>query len=188
MVMESKMKRFVLFLFAIFINIATYAQTETIKWYVNGELYDTTTCESGGDITPPNIDNFGYTFAGWEPAIYDMSTLDASINGTRVGDDGCVNFSYGRVCAKGICSPTNGNDPTAVANGIDTTSGGNYCWCRLTSFIPTGETKIYEPLQGTLVYDRNLSSCKDANCTSDCGQYLANGANNQLRVRLYNAN
>ena len=60
------MKRFVLFLFAIFVCHFSHAQTETINWYVGGNVYTTTTCESGNDIIlPATPTKLGYTFQGW---------------------------------------------------------------------------------------------------------------------------
>ncbi len=60
------MKRFVLFLFAIFVCHFSHAQTETINWYVDGNVYTTTTSESGADIIlPATPTKRGYTFQGW---------------------------------------------------------------------------------------------------------------------------
>lgn len=56
-------------LFAIFLvinGVSGHADTETLQWYVDNDLYATTTCESGGDIvlpTPPT--KYGYRFQGW---------------------------------------------------------------------------------------------------------------------------
>lgn len=47
-----------------------YANTETINWYVDGETYDTTTCQSGDDIELPTTPTKkGYTFLGWSPYV-----------------------------------------------------------------------------------------------------------------------
>ena len=152
----------------MFICTFALAETETIKWYIEGQLYDTTSCESGGDINTPNVpERFGYTFEGWEPAIYDMSTLDTTINGnssSASSNTWTVIFSYGTVSGESLYS----ND---------------MCYCRVTEFRPTGDYKIYEPLFSDWIKDRNSSSC-----ASDCAQYVKNGANNRLRARLYGAN
>ena len=44
-----------------------YAQTETLNWYMDGQTYATTTCESGNDILLPTTptEKTGYTFIGW---------------------------------------------------------------------------------------------------------------------------
>ncbi len=59
------MRRLILLLGVLFCS-AAYAATETINWFVDGGVYATTTCESGGDITlPPTPTKYGYTFQGW---------------------------------------------------------------------------------------------------------------------------
>lgn len=41
----------------------------TTNWYVDDEIYQTTTCESGANVTPPNAPaKHGYTFVGWYDA------------------------------------------------------------------------------------------------------------------------
>ena len=63
------MKRFLILLSLLFCTIA-YAQTETINWYVDGNVYQTTMCESGDNITPPTAPNKrGYTFQGWQTYV-----------------------------------------------------------------------------------------------------------------------
>ncbi len=182
-----------LFVFAMFVSIVVHAQTETIKWYVNGVLYDTTTCESGGDITPPNIDNFGYTFTGWEPAIYDMSTLDASIDAdsyTKNGVNFKVVFSYGTVYGESLCSSTTNAEWYANANLNTTNGSGVYCYCRLTEFMPVGSDKIYETLSSHWVYFKRASTQND--CNAYCPNiYCASQGlktDSTFRSKLYNAN
>ncbi len=59
------MRRLII-LFGVLFCGAAYAATETINWFVDGGVYATTTCESGGDITlPPTPTKYGYTFHGW---------------------------------------------------------------------------------------------------------------------------
>lgn len=63
--MGEYVKRFVVFLSLVFCSVA-YADTETINWYMDDNVYATTTCESGGDITLPTTPTkYGYTFQGW---------------------------------------------------------------------------------------------------------------------------
>lgn len=58
------MKRILLFLSALF--IATTAIAHTINWYVDGNIFHTTTCESGENVTPPTApEKYGYTFRRW---------------------------------------------------------------------------------------------------------------------------
>lgn len=77
------MKRLLLILSLLFCTVA-FGATETINWYVGGNLYDTTTCESGGDITLPTAPTkYGYTFQGWAdytPIEYLESTGTQWIN------------------------------------------------------------------------------------------------------------
>ena len=59
------MKRVLILLSILFCGIA-YAATETINWYMDGQTYATTTCQTGGDIILPTTPTKrGYTFKGW---------------------------------------------------------------------------------------------------------------------------
>ena len=50
--------------------VAYAADAQTTNWYVDGEIYQTTTCESGDDVTPPSAPaRRGYTFTGWREII-----------------------------------------------------------------------------------------------------------------------
>lgn len=87
------MRRLIILFCVVFCG-AAYAATETINWFVDGGVYATTTCESGGDITlPPTPTKYGYTFHGWDtyiPLEYIESTGDqqiiTDISGFDVGD------------------------------------------------------------------------------------------------------
>ena len=62
------MKRILLFLSALF--IATTAIAHTINWDIDGNIFHTTTCESGENVTPPTApEKYGYTFQGWDSYI-----------------------------------------------------------------------------------------------------------------------
>ena len=75
------MNKFLVLMLGLVASNAAFADTETVKWYVDRTLYDTTTCQSGGDINLPTAPSkYGYTFTGWT-GIYDLSTLDTSIKG-----------------------------------------------------------------------------------------------------------
>ena len=174
------MKRLYL-LCTFLIGTVCYADTETTKWYIDGQLYATTTCESGGDITLPTApEQAGYAFDGWTPAIYDISTLDKSINGTSATRDESqhrwrVEFSYGVVSGRSLCSSTS----AAQVENINTTNNsGGYCWCRAEDFIPAGSDIIYEvasPRWVNHIYNAgnmNLNLCKG---------YCANMCSNEVR-------
>lgn len=88
------MKRFIVFLLLVFCS-AAHADTETINWYMGDNVYATTTCESGGDITLPTAPTkYGYTFQGWSgyvPIEYLESTGTQYIDTGVVGD---INTEY----------------------------------------------------------------------------------------------
>ena len=71
------MKRFLLFLSALF--IATAAIAHTINWYVDENVYHTTTCESGDNVTPPTApEKYGYTFQGWKEYYIPIGYLEST--------------------------------------------------------------------------------------------------------------
>ena len=175
------MKR-LLVLFGILISTVCYADTETTNWYVNGELYDTTSCQSGGNINVPTAPSKrGYTFQGWEPAIYDISTLDPTINGTSdsaSGNKWRVIFSYGAVYGESLCSSTSSNEWYTNTNLNTENGSGTHCYCRVTEFIPTGSNTIYEAKNPVWKFAYTYPM----NCTTDCPSYCSG------RVRIYDPN
>lgn len=84
------MRRFLVFLFAMFMGVAS-ASTVNIDWDVDGSTYAQTTCEIGGNLTLPaqTPTKYGYTFKGWK---YDVV--------------------YGTVSQSGTPSPSNPIEPT----------------------------------------------------------------------------
>ena len=182
------MKRIIFLLTAIFVSTFAYAQTETTNWYIDTEVYQTTTCESGGDITvPTEPTKYGYTFQGWIPAVYDMSTLDKSINGTSSTNSGKnwrVIFPYGAVYGVSLCSPTPqpGTSWYTIDDPVDTETGsGRYCWCRVTEFIPTGSRIIYEPKSSLWAFARDFGSASA--CASNCSYYCGHDVRNYVALR-----
>lgn len=94
------MRKIILTLTAIFTCTTVHAATETINWYMDGNTYATTQCETGSDIILPQTPyKYGYTFQGWDgyvPVEYLKST------GTQYIDTGIkVNSDYS-VEVKGI--------------------------------------------------------------------------------------
>jgi len=82
------MKRLLLILSLLFCTVA-FGATETINWYVGDNLYTTTTCESGGDITLPTAPTkYGYTFQGWRLNYIPIEYLEST--GTQYIDTGFV--------------------------------------------------------------------------------------------------
>lgn len=102
------MKRFVLFLSALF--IATTAIAHTINWYVDGSVYHTTTCESGENVTPPTApEKYGYTFKGWDSytpigylesdgidACYINTGIKPNYNTTKIEVDAVFDLATGK--------------------------------------------------------------------------------------------
>jgi len=74
------MKRFLLLFCTMFIG-TSFATTVNIDWISNGNTYDQTTCQTGGNFTLPaqNPTKYGYTFVGWH---FDEITGTGSQNGT----------------------------------------------------------------------------------------------------------
>lgn len=60
------MKKLLVGLFAIF--ICTFAIAHTMEWHVDDSIYQTTTCETGTDLTLPTPapTKYGYHFVGWQ--------------------------------------------------------------------------------------------------------------------------
>ena len=85
----SKMKRFALLITALL--VCGIAAAHTINWYVDGNIYQTTTCDSGESITPPTPPyKYGYHFKKWAeyvPIEYLESTvaqyIDTNIQPTK---------------------------------------------------------------------------------------------------------
>lgn len=76
--MGECVKRFIVFLLLVFCSVA-HADTETINWYMDDNVYATTTCESGGDITLPTAPTkYGYTFQGWKPKYTKIQYLEST--------------------------------------------------------------------------------------------------------------
>ena len=72
------------------------AGAQTTNWYVDGNLYQTTSCTSGDNVTPPTAPaKHGYTFVGW----YDSDVV------------------VGTWAQSGTPSPTNPIEPTFYQNG-----------------------------------------------------------------------
>lgn len=180
------MKRFVAIIIGVFLCCVAYADTETINWYVDDSLYNTTTCQTGGDITLQTAPaKRGHTFTGWKVALYDFSTLNPSIRGTEYEADASgmtwsVSFSYGEISGTALCSSTEG--AYAVAGAPDESMSGEakYCWCKATAYTPKGSDIVYGPLSPSAwvrYYVAESSSACLSSCTGNCGfvvmQYIA---------------
>ena len=150
----------------ILIPTISFSATETMKWYIDGSVYATTTCESGNNITMPTTPTRrGYTFNGWMPSVFDTRTLDYTkdyisyYNGQHSLQ---WNITTEEGTIYGVCMRGTGN--LLVENGVpeSATSGLCYCWCKTTYFKPTGSNVMYETTPARWVYMGMESSFNDS--------------------------
>lgn len=108
------MKKILLCLFAIFVGTAAIAHT--INWYVDGNIFHTTTCESGEDITPPTApEKYGYTFKGWHSytpieylestgntATYINTGIKPNYRTTKIEVDAVLELATGKYDTAGV--------------------------------------------------------------------------------------
>ena len=84
------MKKIIILCTLIFCSAAV---ARTINWYVDGSVYQTTTCNSGDGITPPTAPaKYGYTFQEWNTAYTPIEYLEST--GTQY-IDAELNFPRG---------------------------------------------------------------------------------------------
>lgn len=176
------MKNFLILIYALCATDVVYADTETINWYVDDTLYQTTTCESGGNINlPTQPAKYGYTFLGWAPA-YDLSTLNTNPNGdayyaiTNTGDCryrtidmssapviSCTNSNFTNLSAGSWKTEFSygtvyGDSKCSITSGSSgasrnlTDTYGKNCWCRATGFVPISEDIMYTPAVSLWVF------------------------------------
>jgi hypothetical protein len=73
---KKKMKKIIILCSALF---ATAAIAHTIDWYVDGQIYQTTSCESGDNITPPTPPaKYGYTFREWQSSYTLLEYIEST--------------------------------------------------------------------------------------------------------------
>ena len=81
----QNMKRFALLIAALL--VCGIAAAHTINWRVDGNIYQTTTCDSGESITPPTAPyKYGYHFVNWELYYTPIEYLEST--GTQWIDTG----------------------------------------------------------------------------------------------------
>lgn len=104
------MKKIIILLSLLLCGFA-FAATETLNWYVDGQVYATTTCQTGGDIILPTAPTkYGYTFHGWlgyKPIEYleaqtQYPTIDTGIPGGKKTYTIEAKLSYGKWKAYGM--------------------------------------------------------------------------------------
>ena len=194
---------------------AAFGATETVNWYVDRALYNTTTCQSGGDIVLPTAPTkTGYTFGGWQYGQYDLSTLNTATNGDlyyAITDSGDCRYRDASMSSSVIlnCSDSNYSDLTAgkwktkfsygTVYGISkcSASGGTYA----TSGNPVSadgancwcKSTGFVPSGEDMLYEAvslwvfNYSYSSTSDCASDCAYYcgLSVQDNSAFRAGLF---
>ena len=174
------MKKLLVFLSLIFVG-ASYADTETVTWYKDGSVYDTTTCQTGDDITVPNTTptKRGYTFNGWV-FVYDFSTLDANVQGTSsqyLPEGWRATFPYGTIYGDALCSATPGSSNVVGTPDESRTGNTQYCWCRATKYLPSGTNITYENMLSSPPWVNTAGVNSISTCMSGCRTLCGNGTN-----------
>lgn len=178
------MKRFLILLSLLFCT-TVFAQTEIINWYMDGQTYATTTCETGGNIALPTQPvKYGYTFQGWRDYI-PIEYLEST--GTQWIDTGVIlnadskirvkflrsDLLYSRVM--GVRGTYTSNNISIIGDtySLDTIhidfNNGSYSTYRLTDVLnyrgiviaeasKTART-LYGPEDENIVLSRNTNIC-----------------------------
>lgn len=127
-------------LFAIFLainGVSGHAATETLQWYVDNDLYATTTCESGGDVTLPTAPTkYGYTFQGWthEYKPVEYLVIPGRINNTVAYiDTGIIPTNNTVFRVKLNMGNTTGDN--LIGTGATISSGGYYNFFNYSQLI-----------------------------------------------------
>lgn len=108
------MQKILISICSVVVACNVYANTETIQWYVDGNLYDTTTCESDGDIILPTAPTKrGYTFLGWSATTVPLTEYTRleyiESSGAQYINTGFVPNQDTRVVTE-YTTPTNNSD------------------------------------------------------------------------------
>ena len=109
------MKKFLVFLCAMF---CTVASAHTINWRADGEIIQTTTCDSGDTVSPPIAPvKYGYHLKEWNPTYeytyleYIQSTGTQYIDtGVAVNDNNSFEIQYAAIGAGGGQLISQGNN------------------------------------------------------------------------------
>ena len=85
-------------------------------------------------------------------------------------------FSYGTIYGMTMCSSTAGTTRGEIGTPVETTNG-EYCWCKVTGYIPSNSNIKYAPSNAVpWVYTYKPSNCK-AGCADWCAWSFI-GSNN----------
>ena len=127
----------------------------------------------GASITAPSPypDKYGYYGFDGDKYNYTSPALSA-------GEWSATWNSIG--VAKGIasCNGTKGisNSTSGSSDSFSTSTTGQYCWCKMTEWTPSGGTT--QSLAGKWVFNHNYSSASDCApyCVSYCTSHLSNSS------------
>ena len=184
------------------------ANTLYLQWYddvdgneiiPNNNAANTCTYDSGITVPSNTLTKTGYTFAGWQvkvaPSGFDLSTLDASINGSSysyIKFDGTVSkknkntssrapsahsitengewaaeFSYGTVKGIARCSLVGAGAARGdIGDPTDDFNRGRYCWCQATGFDANKDGDYESVGSSRWVFLQGID--KAANCVLNC--------------------
>ena len=136
------MKRIVcLLVLTLCINVCL---AQTIDWYVDNQIYQTTTCENGSNVTPPTPpEKYGYHFTEWRKlyigTVQTTSTnaqaaiITLNVNGTKyvfrhtnspINIDGIIRVSY----TSPIFYITNISQYKITVGSRTINPGGSFSW------------------------------------------------------------
>ena len=168
------MKR-VLILLSMLFGCTAFAQTETINWYMDGNTYATTTCESGDDVLLPTTPTKrGYTFKGWSEYI-PIEYLEST--GTQWIDSGVIGKSSVRLLLQAFVP--NGDTQAYIGPIFGVITKLGRFWAMFFS--------LYKPNMIRFDYDKQT----DLNCTSSNsmqGKIVVIDMNNHNKASIYDTN
>jgi hypothetical protein len=196
--------------FLFILSDIALADTETVNWYVDGSLYDTTYCQPGGDIVLPTAPTkSGYLFLGWD--VFSLNkNLDVNINASALysKEEKCYTITNNVMntptlisCNDASISDLNQNESKAVfsygtihiqglcSNTTGTayvfgtpneSSSGSRCWCRLTKF---NNVKLFGSDQWFYFNNGGYGSdtCTQS-CAYNCARAIGGALNNRQTV------
>ena len=121
----------------MFICVLAKAATETINWYVDDNVYATTSCQTGGDIILPTSPlKYGYTFHGWVEYVF-LEYIEST--GTQYIDTGIkANSAYTYKFKVKRTSPYNSN-----IWGVKTNSSFSANSCIILGWTGPAQIGIY---------------------------------------------
>lgn len=138
------MKKLLVGLCAIF--ICTFAIAHSIEWYVDGSLYQTTTCEAGDSITPPTApEKYGYHFVKWSEYAQ-LEYIEST--GTQWIDTGITDGTWE------VLAQSTAENPSA-SQILFMNSVSNMGWAGTTTSKIYDFDTIQKPINEKYLYNQN---------------------------------